>query len=138
MLIIIGKTCSGKTEVVSELEKIGFKRFVSYTTRKRRRGEKKDVDYHFLTDDEFENRVSDGMIDMGIRTYTMADGKQVRYGYSSSDALLNDVDGVIILTPDAVSEAIARFGNNCKCCYLYSNESIIAERLKKRGDSKDS
>ena len=137
LLILIGKTCSGKTTVVEELERNGFERVVTYTTREMRDGETPDVDYHFLTDEEFDKKVEDGSIDMGIRSYTMADGKKVRYGYGMNDATAQYFPKVIILTPDVVEEVKRKLGKNCKCCYLYANESTIGRRLEQRGDSRE-
>ena len=51
----MGKTCSGKNAVVSELVKRGWSQIVTYTTRPRRRGEIEGREYHFLTDEEFES-----------------------------------------------------------------------------------
>lgn len=54
MIILTGKSGSGKTTVARELEKHGFKRAVTCTTRPRRTGEEDGVDYHFLSSKQFE------------------------------------------------------------------------------------
>ena len=54
MLILIGASASGKTEIAKLLIKNhGFKKLVTSTTRKQRDGEVTGVDYNFLTVDEF-------------------------------------------------------------------------------------
>ena len=55
MITIMGKTSSGKDTVVNELiSKYGFRKCVTYTTRPMRDGEKQDITYHFITEDDFK------------------------------------------------------------------------------------
>jgi guanylate kinase len=54
MIILVGASASGKTEVAKLLfRKYGIKKVVTHTTRVMRDGERPDVDYHFVTKDEF-------------------------------------------------------------------------------------
>ena len=54
MLILVGPSASGKTEVANIIiKKYGMKKFVTCTTRKLRVGEVPDVSYHFMSKDEF-------------------------------------------------------------------------------------
>lgn len=49
MIILVGASASGKTEVAKELNaKYGMKKVVTHTTRKKREHEIDDVDYHFV------------------------------------------------------------------------------------------
>lgn len=49
MIFIAGKTCSGKTRIVSELcKKFGYKKIVTYTTRPIRNKEVDGIDYHLF------------------------------------------------------------------------------------------
>ena len=58
MLVIVGPSASGKTEVVKNLiEHMSMKKLVTCTTRTMRVGETNDVDYHFLTKEDFEERI---------------------------------------------------------------------------------
>jgi guanylate kinase len=56
-LIIIGKSCSGKTELGSLLKKNGLKVAVTYTSRPIRPNEKNGIHYHFVTKDYFESLI---------------------------------------------------------------------------------
>ena len=50
MLILIGKTASGKDTILNQLvKKHGYKKIVTYTSRPMRKGEKQDVTYHFIS-----------------------------------------------------------------------------------------
>ena len=52
IIVLVGKTASGKTTVANELCKHhGYKRIVTYTTRPMRKNEVQDVDYHFISDE---------------------------------------------------------------------------------------
>ena len=47
MIILVGQSASGKTSIAKDLiERYGFKKFVTHTTRKPRIGEIQDIDYH--------------------------------------------------------------------------------------------
>lgn len=52
-IVLFGKTGSGKTTVAKEMEKLGIKRLISYTTRPKRSDEKDGVEYHFVSEDQF-------------------------------------------------------------------------------------
>ena len=56
--IIVGKTCSGKTTVMKNLEDFNFSKMITSTTREPRVGEVHGVDYFFKTKDEFEANIS--------------------------------------------------------------------------------
>ena len=53
MIVFIGESGSGKTTMEKELEKRGFKRTISYTTRKPRAHEVDGVHYHFVDEETF-------------------------------------------------------------------------------------
>lgn len=47
MIILVGKSCSGKDTVVKELTKMGYNKIVTCTTRPPRPGEINGREYHF-------------------------------------------------------------------------------------------
>ena len=49
LLVIIGKSGSGKDSVVKEFEKNGWKKIIKYTNRPKRNGEIDGIDYHFVS-----------------------------------------------------------------------------------------
>ena len=54
MLVLVGPSASGKSAIVKCLtKKYGLEKFITCTTRSMRVGEVDNVDYHFLTQDEF-------------------------------------------------------------------------------------
>ena len=61
MLILMGKTASGKNLVRDQLvEKCHFSPIITYTTRPMRKGEKQDITYHFISTDEFIEKINNG------------------------------------------------------------------------------
>ena len=57
MIILVGASASGKSVVVKKMiEKYNFKKVVTYTTRDIRVGEVNDVDYHFVSCEDFLNK----------------------------------------------------------------------------------
>ena len=53
MIVLIGKSCSGKDSVAKILFFMGYTRVVTCTTRPMRTGEIDGVDYYFISQDEF-------------------------------------------------------------------------------------
>ncbi len=61
MLVLIGPSASGKTEIAHYLiNKYKMKRVVTCTTRLKRVGEVDGVDYHFLTLEQFLEKIAKG------------------------------------------------------------------------------
>ena len=62
MVILTGKTCSGKNLVRDKLvNEHGFKSLITYTTRPMRPGEIQDVTYHFISEEEFNQKVKENL-----------------------------------------------------------------------------
>lgn len=53
MIVLTGKSGSGKSTIEKELIKNGYEKIVSYTTRNKRDNEIDGVDYHFITVENF-------------------------------------------------------------------------------------
>ena len=59
MIILIGPSASGKTEVVKYLvENFGYTKLVTNTTREKRIGEIDGKDYNFITREDFLNKLN--------------------------------------------------------------------------------
>lgn len=53
LITLTGPTCSGKTSIEAELQKMGIGRAISHTTRSPRAGEVDGQHYHFVSEDEY-------------------------------------------------------------------------------------
>ena len=143
MFIIVGKSCSGKNAVATELEKRGYKRCITYTTRPMRDGEVDGVDYHFISNEKFFEMRDNGEF-AEYKTYIAekytekANAGKKGVGYEKrilANELLNDSDKkFIILTPDGVRDVKRNTGIDFIVIYLFANLETIQKRLKNRGD----
>ena len=134
MVVIIGKTSSGKDRIVKELiSKHGFKKIITYTTRPMRKSEKQDVTYHFITEEDFKQKINEGFF-AEYKSYDTEFGKWY-YGTALEDLKNADDKSVIILTPAGYREVRSELHNeNITCIYLYANNATLKKRLVKRGD----
>lgn len=86
MIFIAGKTCSGKTRIVSELcKKFGYKKIVTYTTRPIRNKEVDGIDYHFISEEEFEKKIEEGFF-AEYKVYDAEFGR-CHYGVATEDVV---------------------------------------------------
>lgn len=54
MIILIGEGGTGKTTILNELEKKGYKKPINNTTRPKREDDENTKEYNFVTKEEFE------------------------------------------------------------------------------------
>ena len=133
MVIIMGKTSCGKDTVVNELiSKHGLRKLVTYSTRPMRDGEKQDITYHFITEDDFKQKIRENFF-AEYKSYDTEFGIWY-YGVALEDVENADDKTVIILTPDGYRDVIKKVKNKPKSIYIYANNSTIKERLINRGD----
>ena len=134
MIVISGKTCSGKDKVVSYLiDKFNFKRIITYTTRPMRKGEQQNVTYHYITEEDFKQKINEGFF-AEYKTYDTEFGTWY-YGTALEDLRKADDKSVIILTPQGYRDVKDKLPEkDITCIYLYANNTTLKKRLKKRGD----
>ena len=141
MIILLGKTASGKDTILNRLaENYSYKKLITYTTRPMRKGEIQDKTYHFISDEEFLKKKEEGFF-LEYNEFNTAEGVW-RYGSAKEDYLNATDDTVIILTPSGLSALkvyIARQKVDIDIIpiYIYANNNTIEKRLKKRGDKKE-
>lgn len=130
MVILTGMSGAGKTTVAKRLEKEGFRRAVTYTTRPMREGERDGIDYHFLSPEKFDEMEAAGMF---LETAHVG---ECAYGSLREDYMADDT--VIILTPDGVEKAVGAMGkDDLLVVYLDAGIPLLKKRLTSRGDAPD-
>lgn len=135
IVVLLGKTSSGKDTVCNQLIQKGYKKLVTYTTRPMRPGEVQDETYHFISKEEFETLISKGF----FAEYTSYDAKKGTWLYGSAyDDYESESDLIVILNPSGYEQILKNLNKeDITSFYIYSNIKTIKNRLKKRGDKKE-
>lgn len=128
IIILTGKSCSGKDTICNELVKRGYVKIKTWSTRPPRPGEIQDKDYHFTNNEEFERLISLGFF-AEWTTYNTVEG--VWYYGTALDDLKCENDRVLILNPSGY-EQIRQFNETVISFYIYSNLKTIKSRMAKR------
>lgn len=136
ILILIGKTTSGKDYVVKRLvQKHGYKKIITYTTRPMRKNERQDVTYHYISEEEFKSKIGESFF-LEWKSYNTEFGTWY-YGSALEDLKKSDDKSVIILTPKDYRDVKNKLSRkDITCIYLYANNATLKKRLIKRGDNK--
>ena len=133
IIVLVGKTASGKTTIANELCKHhGYKRIVTYTTRPMRENEVQDVDYHFISDEQFNEMIKNNEF-TEYKRYNTAHGVWSYGSVVTSEQEFSDDCYVIILTPQGLRD-LSRKMSRYIAFYLNVGFKSQLERLKKRGD----
>jgi guanylate kinase len=129
ILLISGPSGMGKdSQWLSCAESLGFRREVPYTTRRRRKGEIREFDYHFITVSEFQQMIKlDELLDWD---YTLEN----YYGVAA------DLEGSIKNGENIVLQVLARMGIRLKhrlknarnILLLPQDQAVLAKRLQLR------
>lgn len=126
MLVIIGPSACGKTQIVNQLiQKYHFNKLVTYTTRPMRIGEKQDVDYHFISEGEFTQKIKEDF----FLEFVKYNGNY--YGTSYSDLAF---DKVVIIEVEGLKAYIEKVRNQIKIIYIRCSKPIRRIRMMHRGD----
>jgi guanylate kinase len=132
IFVLLGKSCSGKTTILSQLvEEIGLKRVVAATTRPKRKNEVNHHDYHFVTSGEFEERLNSGEI-ICHRSYSVNDGQTWNYGIFDHD-LWSPSHKIMVVDLQGFIELKERY-QNVIGIYLNVSDQTLFARAVARGD----
>ena len=132
VLVLVGQIASGKTTLARYLEKSGFERIVTWTTRPPRDGEEDGRDYYFLGTEAFLSMVGNGYF--AESTDYHADFGHVYYGTSrKSLETPSDVRKVIVLNPKGVM-ALKDTGYDIFVVHLDFDQETLMRRALARGD----
>lgn len=126
MLVMIGASASGKTEIAKILIKdYNFSKMVTYTTRNIRENEVNGIDYHFVTMDQFlQKRKNNDFLETSLYNNNY-------YGTAFKDTELKKV---LIVDPDGANSIYRKKMNDVVFCYLITDENVREKRMTTRGD----
>lgn len=94
IVVLVGESASGKSTIANLIQERdpSFSKIITYTTRPMRDGETDGVDYHFVSEEEFDRMERDGEF------FESASYRGWRYGSASGD-YADGKDHVVVLTP---------------------------------------
>lgn len=138
LVILIGKSGSGKSSVGQELVDRGYRKIITTTTRPPRDGEVNAKDYTFVDDETFEKFKANGYF-VETREYKTTEGV---WKYGSAVKSFENVTNkeVVILTPDAIPDVVPILRKNNKAyvvVYLKADDNVLRKRLYERGDASE-
>lgn len=127
MIILVGASASGKTEVAKELKKkYAIQKVVTHTTRLKRAHEIDDIDYHFVSVEEFLKLQSENYF---VET-TLYNGNY--YGTSKKEIADNKC---LIVDPNGLHAFQALHDAHIVTFLLLASEDLRKKRMEARGDS---
>ena len=130
MIVIVGESASGKSTLQNMFIQNNpkFSKVVTYTTRPARTGEKDGVDYHFVSDEEFNRMVANGEFIEHARY------RDWNYGTAKIDCTEDNV--VAVLTPSGL-RSLKRYGIDPISVYLKVDRRSRMIKIISRGDNID-
>ena len=135
LMILCGKSGSGKDAIQTKLERYGYHRLVSYTTRPMRENEKNGVTYNFVSKDQFLKMMeSDQLIEW--RSYnTLVNGVEDTWYYGlKKTSLCSYITYTVILDIEGAKEAVRYYGaDKCFVVYVDVPDDTRKERAVQRG-----
>lgn len=126
MIVLIGESASGKSTIEKELVKKGYKKIISYTTRPIRKNEIDGIDYHYISVDEFKNKLSNGF----FAENTIYNDWY--YGIAKQDCI---DDAVVVVEPYGFRQLIKLEDLHIISFYIKVDERERLIRMVKRGDN---
>ena len=130
MIILVGESASGKSTIEKILaDKYGYKKTISYTTRPPRDGEVNGADYHFISKDEYNDKLkSKCFVETGVYN---------GWFYGTTKDQYNE-NTVCVLTPHGLRQIKKIFGEeNIHSFYIKVPRRDRLIKLLERGDNID-
>lgn len=133
MIILLGKTASGKDTICNYLvQKHHYKRIVTYTSRPMRPNEKDNVHYHFITKEDFIEKINN-------KFFAEWKAYETEFGIWYYGTALEDLENIysesiIILTPAGYKDIIKKMPKRPISILIDADDNTIKKRLIKRGD----
>ena len=127
MIILVGRSASGKTYLGKLLEKAGFKKIVTYTSREKRLNEVDKIDYNFISKTEFISKIQEGF----FFEYVIYNDNY----YGTSKQSVKDLNTYIILEVEGLSKY--KRLENVVSFYITCPKDILIKRMINRHDQEN-
>lgn len=130
--IIVGRTASGKSTILEKLcEEHGYTKLVTTTTRDPRPGEIDGVHYHFLSKEQFEEKLANN----GFVEHVFAKDNYYGTGVENFDENNQSNKPIVILEPigaKVLYEKLKEFGVEPVSIFIDESLETCLERVKSR------
>lgn len=112
---LIGRSGTGKSTIEKQLEKLGYSRIISNTTRDIRENEQQNIDYHYITNDEF------GQLEKDNQLIENTIYNNWRYGIAYKDiANLDKQDYICVIEPYGFKQMQKKLGDKIIPILIYT------------------
>lgn len=129
MIVLVGASASGKTELAKQLyQTYGYSKCITTTTRLPRANEIDGKDYHFLSSQQFQ------ILQNQNAFYEVTHYDHQAYGIQKKDVNQN---GVVIVDPNGANTLVAHAAKDVFVVYVETKKEIREKRMLMRGDSLD-
>lgn len=129
MIILYGPSACGKTEVSKYLASFySITKVITHTTREKRIGEVNDIDYHFVTKEEF--------LSLKDKDFFVETACYNNNYYGSSKEEIQD-NKSCILEPQGVKKYKELNNKSIVIFYLFASEETRKKRMESRLDKKE-
>lgn len=134
MIILVGASGAGKSNIANILNDNGYNQVITYTTRPIRDGEQNHKNYHFISNKEFVEKINSNFF-IEHDEYVVSNGDTWYYGTSKEDILNANKNDIFVLTPRGL-RAINKFSIlDIVSFYINVSEKNRLIRLANRGDN---
>lgn len=129
MILLIGASASGKTEISKSLRKFfGIVKAITHTTRAPRNGEIDGVDYYFVSEEDF--------LQLEKKSFFVETTSYNGNHYGCSKGEIAD-DKAVVVDPEGLKSFLKLQDKSIVTFYLEASEETRIERMRKRGDSEE-
>ncbi len=129
MIVLVGASASGKTELSKILFKAyGYTKCITTTTRDPRINEINDIDYHFLTKEQFlDLKNKDAFFEVSIY-------QNEYYGIQKKDV---NHKGLVIVDPNGANALYQQIKDDIFIVYVEANQLLRMDRMYQRHDAEE-
>ena len=135
IICLIGKSGSGKSTIEQKLcSDLEINHVISHTTRPPRKKELDGLDYHFVSDDYFEENKEE-FIEQRLYKVINQDGTKAIWRYGLHRNSVKEGLNVVVVDPNGYKALRGYFGrNNVLPFFIHCSDSTRLNRVLLRGD----
>lgn len=135
IVVLLGKSCSGKDTLARQLEEQGFNFVVSTTSRPMREVESQGNPYHFVTDSEFKWLIENDFLIEHRGYNTLVNGNPDTWYYGVEKAAIEpNKDYVVVLDMGGLKGFKDADLGYIVPVYIRASDSLRRDRCINRGD----